>query len=733
MLAFYHKELKLSLNTWSGYLFLFATLLISGIFVVLFNLFMGYADIAYSLLYLAPVLLIILPFPVLVSANRDREGSREAFLLSLSPRSSSIILGRYFANLTLFLLPTAVLFLTPLLFSMFGEIVFSSAYVSLCGYVLFGAAVLAILQFLAELSPKKLISALLSFGGSAVLFVLQLLVSILDLPDVLDTLIFYFNPIGLFYSFSGGTLPIKSAVALVLYTAVFLWLHSLLLRYRKGELFVPAKKNLAAATLAGVILASVLLNTVVALLPEQMTSIDVSGSDTFEISGTTRDYLHTLDQDVTVYYLCAGGKPGTDSNLRSFVELFEEETERLKVQYVDTNTETELLKTYGAEDATDQSFLVLCNGRYRLLDNTVLYHYYNSELGFSFSPTQYSYCISSFLQYASTGSTNGLDTTAITYGQTLYYSTETVAYFDGDSILTNAIRYVADETLPTVYIVTGNGAAEPDASLQAYLIEYGYVLQTVESLEEIPDACDILMLHSPAEDLTDAEAEALSAYLAEGGKLFLTTSCLVTGLDNLMSVTEQFGLGMSNEKNLVCESDADYLLVSDENSYFYAHIDSNHSATPSNFTGVFVSLLSHEILVRETEGVTVSPWLYTSENGYLTLYGGEKQEDEKGRYVFGVTAEKGDSTLLWISSPDSISDTAYSLSTGGNFTLLLSAFSQMCDNSYEYLSIESRLMPSQNLTVTDGEIAILALLLVLLIPAAPLIVCGTKRYIRKKR
>ena len=100
------------------------------------------------------------------------------------------------------------------------------------------------------------------------------------------------------------------------------------------------------------------------------------------------------------------------------------------------------------------------------------------------------------------------------------------SYFDGNSIITNAIRFVTMEEVPTVYVLTGNGASIPDTAFCNEMDLHGYGLRSLPSLASIPEACNVMMIYMPTTDLTAAEEGGLREYLNGGGKLYLIY-CLV--------------------------------------------------------------------------------------------------------------------------------------------------------------------------------------------------------------
>ena len=300
--------------------------------------------------------------------------------------------------------------------------------------------------------------------------------------------------------------------------------------------------------------------------------------------------------------------------------------------------------------------------------------------------------------------------------------------------MTNAIHYVASDDAPTAKIF---GSADAmDASLSAHLIAGGYYFENIASPLDIGDDCDLLILHTPKTDLTEAEAAALSSYLAKGGKVFLITSCYYANMPNLHSVTREFGLDVMADRNIVCESDTDYSCSISRSDYFYSHIAA-HDIT-KNFDGLFTVITAHAIKIAETppEGVTVLPLLYAGETtgSLIVIYdNGEEGEETGEQYVTAAVAQKGDGTLLWLASPDSATALGYSLSKGGNYALIEDAANWMTSNTYQGITVPSTLISTYSLSIGTNGVTVLVVLLAFVLPLCLLIPAMVFLYKRKKR
>ena len=731
MFSVFRKELKLYFRTKSTYIVLTVLLAAIGICMLLLAPIGGLQFIP---VYLTPVTLAVIPLLQIFARRRQNRTHFENCYFAMGVSPLALTLGRFLATFTVLLIPALELALLSLLFSTMGSVALGSVYTSILGYVLLTALLIAFEQALLAILPTGRLGAVLAYLPPVAFYLYQLLISLLPLGETPLAILTSINPIGLFYAFTYGRFPIADLVALLSGIFLCLALDTLKCYHRRGDWQLTARRRTAKALAAVVLVLALALSMGTALLPERSLNPSVSNSDTFEIVAATADYLSRIEEDVTIYYLVDGGKAKADSDMRYFLYDLASLSSHVSVEIVNTATQTALLEHYGATKLSDQSFIVASRERHILLDNSDLYHYYNADLQASLTPVQYAYYLSAYTNYLQTGGQGQYDQTAVSYGAQLYSSKTTVAYFDGCARITNAIDYVISKNVATAKIFGSKDAM--DASLQTYLIGSGYYFENISSLTEVGNGCDLLILHTPKTDITEAEAEALSNYLANGGKVFLITSCYYRDMPNLFGVTREFGLDVLNEKNIVCEQDPDYHYSTERPDYFLSHIAP--CDITKAFDGYFAVMTAHAIKIDSTlpPDVTAFPLLYTGETtgSLIVVYeNGEEGEEKDERFVTGAVAQKEDATLVWLASPDSATATGYSLSNGGNFALILEAMNWITGNIYTTVSVPSTLMTTGNISLDTTGTTVLGVVLVLIIPLACIIPSMVYLYKRKKR
>ena len=401
MFSIYRKELKLYFRTKSTYILLTVLLAAVGISATILAPLGG---LQFVPVYITPIMLATAPLLQLFAHRRQKRTGFEqcCFAMGISPLALTV--GRFLAALTVFSIPVLEIALLPAILSSVGSISFGSVYTSILGYILLSALILALEQALLSILPNTRVGAVCAYVPPVAFYLYHFLITLLPLGEIPLSLMTSINPIGLFYAFTYGRFPIADLVALLVGILLCLTLDVLLCRHRRGDLELPTRRR-SATVLASVVLAiSIILSMGAALVPDRLTNPDVSKSETFEIVAETQDYLKDLATDVTVYYLVDGGKQAADLDIQYFLYDLDDLSPRLHVEIINTAKNTDFLTRYGATGLSNQSFVVVSNNRYILLDNNDLYHYYNADLQASLSPVQYSYYLSAYTEYLQTQS-----------------------------------------------------------------------------------------------------------------------------------------------------------------------------------------------------------------------------------------------------------------------------------------------------------------------------------------
>ncbi len=722
MTAIIRKELRTSFSTLFGWGISAILLFFSGLFVALFNLLSGYADIAYALAAMPWVLIFVLPFLTAHVMTSDKRAGTEPWLASLPISPCKRICGKLAAALLLFWSSALPTLPVPILLTSFGTVSLAACYSALLGYLLLGTAIIALCGFFSVLIRRTPLAILLSIAALLALQLLDVLAALLPASPLTAILL----TLDLFNQYSGFTFGHMDLPALLLYlciTVTFALATLLITRLRMAKNTEKRARMRICAPAALSVCISLALNITAACLPMTVMNPDLTGTDTFRISGAAKDHLSTLSEDVTLTLLCQGGAASADGDIYAFLSGLADASPHIQLKAASPAQAADRLSAMGIAEAANMSILVESDRRAMLISNTELYHYlYATSSGsMSMTPDEYSYMLSYLAASDETGSYLSQFVASVS------------AQFDGEASLIGAIGYVTLEHAAVACIYTGSNASPLDSALTRTLKRGNTDLREVSAITALPDDCSVLIINAPATDLSASEAEALSSYLADGGRLFLTTAAGSTAayLPKLSAVLALYGLQMPDTSHQVCETDGNYLPSADTPSSFRPHVYSQHPATPSDFSGIGLLQAAHAIDTVPTEGVTLTEWLYTSDDGYRTDAQSNKL-GEAGRQVCGVIAETEKSAIVWIASSYALTDT--SASEGGNSALFLSSLDHLSGaDRADTPSLASRTVKSSFLTASQGAVTLWTIVLAVLIPLAVICTGCAVRYIRKKR
>lgn len=174
MLAIYKKELRQYFNSMIGFVFLAFFLVIIGIYTWAYNLSSGLGNFEVTLggiSFMYVLLVPILTMRIVAEENRQKTDQ----LLYTAPVSlTKIIVGKYFAVLTLFSCAFIPICIYPLIIHMYGtDVRLAPAYSSIIGFYLLGAATIAIGLFISSLTESHVIASVVSFITLLLTFLLS--------------------------------------------------------------------------------------------------------------------------------------------------------------------------------------------------------------------------------------------------------------------------------------------------------------------------------------------------------------------------------------------------------------------------------------------------------------------------------------------------------------------------------------------------------------------------------
>ena len=692
MCAIYKKELRAYLTSMTGYIFMAVLLAVTSLYYVANCLVGGYPVFGAVLSSVYFVLLIIVPVLTMRSMAEEKRQKTDQLLMTAPVSLWKIVLGKYLAMVTIFLIPMAILCLYPLILLQFGSVSLPMAYTAILGYTLFGAACLGIGLLLSALTESQVIAAVLTFG---VLFFLNMASGIANvigasgvLASVLNALCIY-QP---FINFVQGIFDLSGVLYYVTVIILSLFLTVQLMQKKHGT-------YRASMVVFGCV-AAVLVNLIAGKLPSQYLKYDVSDQKLFTTGDRTAEIVKGLDEDITLYLIAQQGSE--DATLQELLDCYAGLSSHIKVETKDPVLYPNFVSRYTSENLSENSVLVVGQNRSKAVDYYDIYQY-------SMDYSTYSSSLSSF---------------------------------DGEGQITSAIAYVTAEDMPIVYTLTGHDEAELSTTVTSSIEKENIELKSLSLLTEeaVPEDAKAVIIYGAISDISEDEKNKLETYLEQGGQLVMLPGYTDKETPNLDSLLSDYGIALA--EGLVLEGDSQHHLP----NYPYYLLPTIQSSTYTS------DVSSRYVLLAFAQGMTKSPdisddltyesLLTTSALSYSkTNLESENLDQEEGdiagpfdlgAVVTKTIDEDTEAKLIVFSSETLLDEQVDSMVSGGNSTMFLNVMSQLVDHE-NTVSIEPKSMSTEYLTVSAGGAIFWGILTIILLPLFLLITGGVIWFGRRKR
>lgn len=168
MIAVLKHELRTYFHSLTAYVFGAFLLMFVGIGAMLYNLQAAVSNFEFVLSFGCLVFVVIIPILTMRVIAEERKQKTDQLLYSLPISTTQVVLGKYLALLTVYLLPLVFTSIYPLIFAQYGEVYLLTAYGSLFAFFLLGAALIAVGVFISSLTDNQGLAA--GIGIAVILF-----------------------------------------------------------------------------------------------------------------------------------------------------------------------------------------------------------------------------------------------------------------------------------------------------------------------------------------------------------------------------------------------------------------------------------------------------------------------------------------------------------------------------------------------------------------------------------
>lgn len=450
------------------------------------------------------------------------------------------------------------------------------------------------------------------------------------------------------------------------------------------------KGGVSIALTVVVLVAVIALNVLAGKLPEEVRKLDVSDNDLYSITDTSKKMLKDLDKEVKLTVLAK--KKDTDERIKTFIQKYQELSDKLTVEWQDPELHPETLEEY---DASEDTIIVSCQDTEKTVQ--VLF--------------------SDIIQQTYT-----------------YTGSMTDSAFDAEGQLTGAISSVTSDTTKKIYRTTGHGESTVSTSVSEMLEKSNFTMEELNLMMtgKIPEDCDMIFMDAPNSDITADEKTILENYLGDGGNVMVLMGDGNDTLPNLEEILSTYGLNMAS--GYIADMEQCY-----QGNYYYLLPNLSASGKMAKGLGSNTTLVVNTRGMTEgtpkRETITLSPFLETSENAYAVT----EEEQNQGTYVLGAVAtetigeeeEDVKEARLTVFSSNHLIDSSVidHFSSLDNLTLFVNAITSGFDD-VENVSIEAK-----SLGVTFNAVqhtGMFSMIVIFGIPAAVILV-GFVVWIKRRK
>ena len=252
----------------------------------------------------------------------------------------------------------------------------------------------------------------------------------------------------------------------------------------------------------------------------------------------------------------------------------------------------------------------------------------------------------------------------------LYGETNGTAYYQGESLISGAIKFIESGQTPTVYFLKGHDEApfSDYALMQSKLKASNYTSKELDLSKEdkVPEDAVLIIMAAPKKDISDDEAEKLNAYADNGGcmSFWMSPNEATLEYDNIEEIMASYGLAM--DYNKVYETSDSYY-IDDKYKVAAELID-----VESGFNKELIEIYKDYYVIMpasrsfyaansEKEGLTVEPLIQTYDSAESEACGGTKLSPSlpKGYLYLAAKSEdasRNNSKLVVMGNAEFIND-----------------------------------------------------------------------------
>jgi len=155
MKAVLRHELRTYFHSLTAYVFGAFLLAFVGIGAMLYNIQAAVSNFEFVLSFGCLIFVVIVPILTMRVIAEEKKQKTDQLLYSLPITTTQVVIGKYLALLTVYLIPLCIICVYPLIFSRFGDVYLLTAYGSIFAFFILGSALIAVGVFISSLTENQ--------------------------------------------------------------------------------------------------------------------------------------------------------------------------------------------------------------------------------------------------------------------------------------------------------------------------------------------------------------------------------------------------------------------------------------------------------------------------------------------------------------------------------------------------------------------------------------------------
>jgi len=174
--AIFKREIKMYFSSMIGYVFISFFVLITAVYFSIQNILSMSPDFQYVFNSVIMMFLILAPILTMRLLSEEKKQKTEQMLLTSPVSVLDIVLGKYLAAMTVFLIALAITIIFPIILSFFGTLAVAQIVGSYIGFLLLGGSFIAVGLWISSVTDNQIISAVATFAAVFLLLMVETIV-----------------------------------------------------------------------------------------------------------------------------------------------------------------------------------------------------------------------------------------------------------------------------------------------------------------------------------------------------------------------------------------------------------------------------------------------------------------------------------------------------------------------------------------------------------------------------